>query len=251
LEAAVLKWTGSEFRITRQLLDNAALDKWLAQEGQIVLAATVRQTRMRWFFGRKRARAALLNGARDALKPGGRLAIALKRELDELPKIVRKTGTMIRRQKHRDLYTNDETVSLVVVPRAIVRNEVTIHLMNTLMRTDSLARFKGLPARVLREAAAQAEVQFFDFISGGKSFLHRSGKAMIIGADPEFGWQLGSLQGHYYCGYSSKDGRILHNRRDMKDFQNEMKEVMYGQTVHLNRLDAEQIRSIARAFTAR
>jgi hypothetical protein len=247
----VLKWTGSEFRITRQLLDNATLNEWLEREGQIVLADTFRNTRMRWFFGRKRARYTLLNGARDALKPGGRFAIALKRELDELPKIVRKAGAMIQRQKHRDLYTNDETLSLVVVPRAIVRNELSLYLMETLMRADALATFKGLSLRVLREAAEAAETQFFEYIVGGKHFLHRNGKAMIVGADPEFSWHMGRLQGHYYCGYSSKDGRVLHNRRDMKDFQKEMKEVMFGQTVHLNRLEFDEIRTIAKTFTTR
>ena len=250
MASTVLKWTSSEFRITRQLLDNNALSEWLNNEGQIVLTDKLQRTRMRWFFGRKRARDSILAEARNALNPKGRFAAALKRELDELPKIVRKAGMMIRRLKHKDLYTKDRTVAIVVVPRAIVRNELSVVLMEALMRADALALFKGLPVRVLREAATAAECQFFDFISGGKRYVHRNGRAMIIGVDPEFSWQLGPLQGHYYCGYSSKDGRILNNRRDLKEFEAEIKEVMLGQTVHLRRPGSERVRTIAKAFSS-
>lgn len=248
MTVSILKWTGSEYRFTRSLADNGTLQDWLQQEGSLVLEQTFRETRVRWFFGRARARANLLNDARQALKPDGRFAQTARRELGELPKLIRQIGTQIRRKKHRDLYTVDNAVTVVVVPRAIALNELTIGLVNKLVRSHSMARFKGLPARILREIATDAEQTFFEYICGGKQYLHTNRRALVLGADAEFSWQMSNVNGHYYCAYSTDESRDLARRQDARAFSEEMKEVMVGQTVHLNRLGPEDIQNIARSF---
>lgn len=248
---SVLKWTGSDFRITKTLADPRLLRDWVNTEGAIVLEDAVKATRARWFFGRSRARRALLNEARAVLRPGGRFATALERELGELPKLVRQVGLVIRRKKHRDLYTVDGGIALVVIPRAIAHNELTNHLIDKLVKAHALARFKGLPIRVLRDVAAEAEQLFFEYISGGKQYLHKNGRAVIVGADGEFGWQMRNVDGHYFCGYTKVDDHNLTKRRDLKNFNQRLREAMFGQTVHLNRLKLDEIQEITAGFKDR
>jgi hypothetical protein len=248
---SVLKWTGSDFRITKTLADQRLLRDWIKTEGAIVLEDAVKATRARWFFGRWRARQVLLKDAATVLRPGGRFATALKRELDELPKLVRQLGLVIRRKKHRDLYTVDGGIFLVVIPRAITQNELTNHLIDKLVKAQALSRFKGLPIRVLREISIEAEELFFEYISGGKQYLHRNGKAVILGADGEFGWQMRNVDGHYFCGYTKVEEHNLTKRGDWKDFNKRLKEVILGQTVHLKRLKSDKIQEIAAGFRSR
>jgi hypothetical protein len=250
---AVLKWNGREFRITRQLANRNTLEEWLSEEGSLVLAEATRTTRVRWFFGKTRARRALINEVYRALRPDGRLSETLSRELTELPKLLRQIGSQIRRRKHRDLYTIDSSVAVavVVVPRAVVVNELRVYLFDRLLRAHSLERFKGLPARILRDIAVEAEQCFFDFISSGKQYMHTNRRSLVLGADGDFRWRMNGIDGHYYCAYSADGSRDLARWRDKRAFDRGMKEVMVGQTVHLTRLRGDEVETIAEAFKTR
>jgi hypothetical protein len=243
-----IKWTGSEFSVVRRLVDDRELHEWMQHEGAIVVENKLARLRLKWFFGRRRARDAAWLDARDAIKPGSRFAEMLNREIDELPKLIRQIGTRIRKRRHRDLYTINDSVSLVVVPRAIVRNELSVHLTDKLLRAECLAHLKGLPMRVIRPAADHAERLFFEYIAGGQKYLHTNRRAAIMGADGDFNWRFDGIGGHYFCAYTNSESSDLSRRDDLKAFQSGMKEVIFAQTEHLKHLSAEDIEKICTTF---
>lgn len=242
-----LRWKKGEFKITAPLVSEAVFDEWLENEGRIVWRQERRWLKARWFYGWSRARRPLLRDVRTLFRPGGAIANSVKRRLDRLPFVIRTIGDFIIQRGHKDLYSLDESRALVVVPRALVENELTNYLITELVNLPPFVGFHGLPPRVFREVAGEAEQLFFDHFENGRQFVDDSGRGVIMGVDPEFEWQLSRLDGHYYYGYP-QGGTNLNRRQERSDFVSEMKEVLFGQSVYLNRLEPEEVATIADGF---
>ncbi|MFQ5511099.1 MAG: hypothetical protein ACE5EO_04555 [Candidatus Krumholzibacteriia bacterium] len=245
---ATLKWTGQEFKVVKQLMTTDVFREWVGCDGQTVLEDVLGKTRARWFFGKQRAKRKILDDARNALKPGARFAAVLKKRLDDLPDVIRKCGIGIKKKGHRDLFSIDTTMALVAIPRGVARNEFALYLIDNLAAASSLARFRGLARRVLGEVAREAEQLFYEKIKKGAQFVHPEAKAVVLGVEPEFGWRLNGIDGHYYCGYSTRNGKDLAQKKELRQFKSEIEEIVFGQRVHLNRLGKEEVVAIADSF---
>jgi hypothetical protein len=245
---AAVKWTGKEFRVIGQLLTPRIFKEWIVQDGRIVLERALKNTRMRWFFGRTRVKRLLFLEAKWAARPEGAFSLALSKELDQMPNIIRKLGILIRRREQKDLYSVDSTKALVVIPRGAARSEFILHLIEKLSDCSEMAAFFGLAGLLLRAAGREAEELFFADISKGAQYLFSNSRTMILRVDPEYRWQLKGVNGHYYCGYASKSTTNLDKRSDLRKFRSEMEEVLYGQQVHLKRLRPGQVAAIAGRF---
>ncbi len=245
---AALKWTGQEFKVVKQLMTQDLFKEWIARDGQTVLEDVLRRTPGRWFFGKYRAKRKLFEDARGALKPGGRFATALKKKLDDLPDVIRKCGIGIKKQGHRDLFSIDTTMALVAIPRGIAKNEFALYLIEKLAAAPRLIHLRGLARRILSEAAKEGERLFYEKIKKGAQFVHSKEKAVVLGVEPEFSWRLNGIDGHYYCGYSTKNGKDLTQKKELKQFKSEIEEILDGQRVHLKQLGKAEVVAIANAF---
>jgi len=223
-------------------------DEWLRGEGCVVFERELAQTQWRWLFGRARCRLRLYRTARMILKPGGEWAQAVSRRLDRLPLVIRKVGIFIKRRGHKDLFSADAGKALVVIPRALVQNDFIIFLEDEVGRHSTVKDIAGLARRALRVVAFDAEAIFFKQFEKGKQLLDDTGKSMLVAVDPEFGWKLNKVDGHYFYAYSGDGDRDLTRRGDRRKFESEMKEVLSGQQIYLKQLRSEKVAEIAGAF---
>jgi hypothetical protein len=246
-----LKWNGKEFKFAGRLLNSHVFSAWAGDEGRRVFEAALSAKRFRWFFGRWRVRRALFADAKRLLRPGQAFPGALKETLDEFPMLLRKLGIVIKRKAHRDLFSADGTKALVVVPRGVMQHEFTVFLIDKLAAHHSLSPYPGLARRIVREAAIEAEKLFFKAAQKGRAFVIPGGDSVILDVDPEYGWRLNGIDGHYYCAYAGKTGKDLNKRGDLRRFRSEMDEVLKGQRIYLKRLTRREIESVAGAFRAR
>ncbi|NIO28560.1 MAG: hypothetical protein GTO29_08405 [Candidatus Latescibacteria bacterium] len=246
-----LQFKKDEFKVTKQLLSREWFQKWLEEEGTSVLYDLMKYTRIRWFFGKRRAKRSLYRSAKKALKPRTPFVLKLEKHLNQLPNIIRKIGIVIKREGFKDLYSADSTQALVVVPRGIVQHDFTRHLLKELADADDLSGFWGLSKRILKEIATESEQLFFEHLTKGKHFVDPDCKGVFLEADPAYAWRLNEADGHYYYAYSTKHGKNLSKKKELKQFKSEMGEVLVGQKRHLKRLEPHQIFEIAETFRGR
>lgn len=245
-----LKWKSSQFKVVRQPLTKEIFAGWINTDGKAVLERELREMPVRWFFGRRRAHRSLFKNARQLTKPDTDFSRVLKKNLDEVPTLLRKIGILIKKRAYHDLYSADATMALVVVPRAVAQQEFTTFLLGSLGVFPGLVRYDGLSKHVLRAVGKEAEELFFQAIKKGEQYLHENGQSIILGVDPEFGWRTQGVTGHYFCGYAGKNGKDLSNRKDLRKFKSEMAEVLAGQQIHLNRLRPNDRAAVAAALRA-
>lgn len=244
---SAIKWKNDEFQVTRCLLDRATFDRWLANDGRAMLKSELERTRLRWIFGRARARRRLWRPARDLFSPRSGYSVTVKRRLDRLPELVRRMGLVIKRSGHRDLFSIDRGQALVVVPRAAVRNDFALLLSRELGKSPVLGRFESLAALVLGRTANEAESVFFRHLAKGRLHVDAGGRGMILEVDAKYAWQLDGIDGHYYYGYADAKTNLKQNG-NLRRFRQDMKELLYAQSVYLHRLRRPDIREIGDAF---
>lgn len=240
-----------EFRIVKQILTPAAFNEWADEDGALLLRDVIKHKRCSWLFGRQRARRTLYLAARSALAPHAPFSILLRYHLNRLPIIIRTIGLIIKRRGYKDLYSVDSTKALLVIPRGIVQHDFALHLLKELADAPQLAGYWGLSKRVLTIAAKEAEEIFFDLLVKGRNCPDPEGKGFLMGADPDYGWKLNGMDGHYYFAYYGKHDNGLTRRKVLNQFKSEMEEILYGQKIHLRRLGPQQVFDIAEAFRGR
>ncbi|MDH3216247.1 MAG: hypothetical protein OEN01_08140 [Candidatus Krumholzibacteria bacterium] len=243
-----LKWKRSEFTVVKQPLTKDIFNEWIKKDGKTVLDKAFKETTARWFFGRRRARRILFQEAKMATRTDGAFCRALTETLDQLPVIIRKIGILIKRREYRDLYSANASMALVVIPRAVTQHDFTLFLIDNLAGFRDMSRFAGLAKYVLRAVGTEAEQLFFDSIKKGDQYLYQKGQTVILGVDPHYGWRLGGVDGHYYCGYAGKNGKDLNKKKDLRKFKSDMEDVLAGQRIHLKRLKPEDRVAVASAF---
>jgi len=242
-----LKFKKGVYRIARCPLDGRALSDWVVHEGRAVHQELYQRTSARWFFGKLRARQALVQKARHALSPGGQFANEAERMLAQLPSVVRAVAAAIQKRGHRDLVTVEHERSLIVIPRAVVQSDFRAHLINEL-ETETLRGFPGLARRALSALALEAEIALFNDLARGREHVDESRRGALLGVDSDFRWRLGSVDGHYYYGYITARDADLGGRGQMRSFKAKMREVRQGQDVHLRRLPSHERAAIAEAL---
>jgi hypothetical protein len=240
-----------EFRIVNSILTKEFFTEWIGKEGKIILNGIFQSKKCRWFFGWKRARRTLFRSARKALNPQAPFVILLAHHLNQMPIIIRNIGLIIKRKKYKDLYSADSTRALVVIPRGIVQNDFTRYLLNELTEAPQLEKFLGLSSRILKKAASDAERVLFHFISKGGTCPDPEGQGILMEADSDYGWKLNGMNGHYYYAYYGKRDNGLSKKKLFNQFKAEMEEILYGQKIHLRRLESHQVFDIAETFRGR
>jgi hypothetical protein len=242
-----LKLKKDGFHITRNLLDRAAFGKWWNAEGRAVHYDMLLRLRARWFFGQRRVRRRLYRAACRVFDPVAPFAITLEHHLDELPVVICRIGLAIRRRRHQDLYTVDETAAVIVIPRGIVRNDYEVRLAKLLSDSPHAAGFPGLARRLVRPLALEAEELLFQGLCKGRDAKDAGEDALLIGVDDAFRWRINGTDGHYYLALSCA-GTDLSNRKARKRFRSEAEEVRRAQDLFLKRMDTLQRRAAAEPF---
>jgi hypothetical protein len=223
-------------------------EQWLDGEGRSAMREALRNTRARWWFGKRRARRGLHRTVRTAFRPGGTFCAATVKQLNQLPLVIRASAIAIQKTSHRQLCTFNTDAAIVVVPRGLVRNDIKVMLVRDLAALPQVRGFNGLTERVLSWAATSAESALFDFIVRGKQHVDESGRGIILGADADFRWDINRTNGHYYYATSREKSVDLTLGRERRRFLNGIRELYQGQTVHLKRMRADEARETAEAF---
>ena len=236
------------FKIVHQIMTPATFNEWVNEEGMIVLCDILKHKKCRWFFGKKRARKTLNQAAKTALKPLSPFAILLEQQLNQLPIIIRKIGLVIQRRRYKDLYSADANKALLVIPRGIVQHDFSKYLLKELSNVPQLAGFWGLSKRILKNVSVETEQLFFDLFIKGQQCTDPEGKGILLGVDPNYGWKLNGMDGHYYFAYYKRQDEALKKRKALNQFKSEMEEVLLGQKIHLKRLAPHQVFDIAETF---
>lgn len=248
---AMLKWKRNEFRITRSLMTRNMFETWVDEDGRAALRDLVRRTPNRWFFGELRARRRLHKEAKAAFAQGGTFAGMLKKQLDQLPLLVRGCAIVIRRSGYQPLNTIDGNRGLCVVPRGVLQRSCKVQLMRELTALPQVRPFRGLTERVLTAAAAEAEAVLFDFLAKGNTLVDATGRGLIIDVDRDFRWRLDGVDGHYYYAYSTEERLDLTVKKEYKRFMSSMQESLKGQSVYLKRLSGVEVTEISGALQMR
>ena len=237
-----------EFKIVDQILSHDTFEEWIDQEGRTVLYDIMKYKKMRWFFGKRRARRTLYRAAKTALKSHSPFAILLEPQLNQLPIIIRKIGIIIKRRGYKDLYSASSTRALFVIPRGIAQHDFRHFILKELLDAPQLEGFWGLSKRILKEVSLEAEQLFFNLLIKGRQYTDPEGKGILLGVDPDYKWKLNGMDGHYYFAYFNNQNCSLDKRKTLNQFKSEMEEVLYGQKIHLKRLESHQVFDIAESF---
>jgi len=241
----------NRFKIVGQILTPTIFNEWVDREGKIVLFDVYKSQKCRWFFGRRRARKRLYKTVKKALMPQSPFAVLLEHHLNLFPLIIRRIGLIIKRMGFKDLYSADSSKALLVIPRGIAQHDFSRYLLNELVDSALLAEFWELSKRVIKYAALEADKAFFNCIAGGRICPDSEGKGLFIGADPDYGWKLNGMAGHYYFAYYALQDNGLAKKKNFNRFKSEMEEILNGQRIHLRRLEPHRIFDIAEAFRCR
>jgi len=247
----MLKWKRNEFRVTSSLMTRSMFERWVDEDGRATLRDVVRRTPNRWFFGEFRARRRLHKEAKVAFERRGTFAGMLKKQLDQLPLLVRGCAIVIRRSGYQPLNTIDGSRGLCVVPRGVLQKSFKVQLMRELIALPQVRPFRGLTERVLTAAAAEAEAVLFDFLAKGNTLIDATGRGLIIDVDRDFRWRLEGVDGHYYYAYSTEERFDLAVKKEYKRFMSSMQESLKGQSVYLKRLSGVEVTEISGALQMR
>ncbi len=247
----MLKWKKSEFVVAGEIMTRGMYDGWVDEEGRAALREVLKRTPNRWFFGERRARGRLHKDARAAFAPRGTFAGMMKKQLDQLPLLVRGCAIIIRRSGYQPLNTVDGNRGLCVVPRGVVQNDFRLQLMRELVDLAQVRAFRGLTERVITAASVEAEAILFDVLSKNNPLVDASGRGVIMGVDRDFRWKVNGADGHYYYAYATEEGIDLAAKKECKRFVASMQESLKGQSVYLKRLPGAEVADIAEALQMR
>ncbi len=247
----MLKWKRIEFVVAGEIMTSTMYDHWVDEDGRASLRDAVRRTSNRWFFGNRRARRLLHKEAKTAFSPRGTFAGVLKKQLDQLPLLVRGCAIIIRRSGYQPLNTVDGNRGLCVVPRGVLLNDFKAQLLRDLVDLPQVRGFGGLTERVVNAAAVEAESILFDFLAKGNPLVDSSGRGVIIDVDRDFRWKISGADGHYYYAYSTEERIDLAAKKEFKRFVASMQESLKGQSVYLKRLAGNEVADIAEALQLR
>ncbi len=247
----MLKWKRTEFAVTGEIMTRSMFDAWADEDGRAALRETLKRTSNRWFFGDRRARGLLHKEAKVAFGPRGTFAGVMKKQLDQLPVLVRGCAVVIRRSGYQALNTVDGNRGLCVVPRGVLQNDFKAQLTRDLVGLPQVRAFQGLTERVITAAAVEAEAVLFDFLVKGAPLVDATGRGLIIDVDRDFRWKVNGADGHYYYAYSTQEGIDLASKKECKRFVSSMQESLKGQSVYLKRLSGGEVADIAEALQLR
>jgi hypothetical protein len=217
-------------------MTRAMFDHWISQGGKLRLRDTLRNTRLRWFFGGYRARQALYKAASTTFRPRGTFSEALRKRANDLPAVVRSCALAIRRGSFGHLSTFNSDMAVCVVPRSIVQNDFKVHMLRHLATLPQTQGFQGLTEQVIMSAALDAEAALFSELERRTPLVDETGHGLIVEVDPQFPWKLGGSDGHYYYAWSGEERTDLTNRKDRRHFLAAINEMMVGQRVYLKRM---------------
>jgi len=247
----MLKWKRNEFAVTGAIMTESMFNTWADVDGRAALREALKRTSNRWFFGSQRARGMLHKEARIAFGPRGTFAGMMKKQLDQLPLLVRSCAIVIRRAGYKPLNTVDGNCGLCVVPRGVVLNDLKVQLLRELIDLPQVRSFRGLTERVVTAASAEAEAVLFDFLAKGNPLVDSSGRGLIIDVDRDFRWKINGVDGHYYYAYSTEERIDLAAKKELKRFVSSMQEGLKGQSVYLKRLSGAEVADISEAVQMR
>jgi hypothetical protein len=246
----MLKWKRTEFVVTGDVMTQSMFEAWADEEGRAALRDALRRTPNRWFFGDRRARRMLRKEARLAFGSRGTFAGMLKKQVDQLPLLVRSCAIVIRRSGYQPLNTIDGNRGLCVVPRGVLQNDFRVQLMRELVDLPQVRAFRGLTERVITAASVESEAILFDFLAKS-TLVDSTGRGLIIDVDREFRWKINGADGHYYYAYSTEEKVDLAAKKECKRFVSAMQESLKGQSVYLKRLSGSEVADIAEALQMR
>lgn len=246
----MLKWKRTEFVITGDVMTQGMFEAWADEEGRAALRDALRRTPNRWLFGDSRARRLLRKEARLAFGSRGTFAGMLKKQLDQLPLLVRSCAIVIRRSGYQPLNTVDGNRGLCVVPRGVLQNDFRVQLLRELVDLPQVRAFRGLTERVITAASVESEAVLFDFLAKN-TLVDSTGRGLIIDVDREFRWKINGSDGHYYYAYSTEEKVDLAAKKECKRFVAAMQESLKGQSVYLKRLSGSEVADIAEALQMR
>lgn len=248
---AMLKWKRTEFVVTGEIMTRSMFDAWVNEEGRAALRDALRRTQNRWFFGDRRARGLLHKEANLAFGARGTFAGMMKKQLDQLPLLVRGCAIIIRRSGYQNLNTVDGNRGLCVVPRGVLQKDFRTQLLRELVDLPQVRSFSGLTERVITACAGEAEALLFDYLEKGNAHVDSTGRGLIMGVDREFRWKVNGADGHYYYAYSTEEKIDLAAKKEQKRFLLAMQESLKGQSVYLKRLSGAEVADIAEALQLR
>lgn len=247
----MLKWKRAEFVVTGEVMTPGMFEAWADEDGRAALRDALRRTPNRWLFGERRARRLLRREARLAFGSRGTFAGMLKKQLDQLPLLVRGCAIVIRRSGYQTLNTIDGNRGLCVVPRGVLQNDFRVQLLRELVDLPQVRAFRGLTERVIAAASVESEAILFDFLAKGSTLVDATGRGLIIGVDREFRWKINGADGHYYYAYSTEEKVDLAAKKECKRFVSTMQESLKGQSVYLKRLSGAEVADVAEALQMR
>ncbi len=247
----MLKWKRNEFVVVGDVMTRGMFDAWADEEGRAAFREALKQTPNRWFFGDRRARRKLHKEASIAFGSRGTFAGMMKKQLDQLPLLVRACAIIIRRSGYQTLNTVDGNRGLCVVPRGVVQKDFKAQLLRELIDLPQVRSFRGLTERVVTAAAVEAEAVLFDFLVKGAPLVDATGRGLIIDVDRDFRWKVNGADGHYYYAYSTEEKVDLAAKKECKRFVTSMQESLKGQSVYLKRLSGAEVADVSEALQLR
>lgn len=138
-----------------------------------------------------------------------------------------------------------------MVPRGVVRHDYKALVIGELAGTPEARQFPGLTERMAAATTLEAELVFFNIVAKGRQLVDETGRGIIMGADRDFRWKLNGADGHYYYAASLQERTDLNDSRERRRFLAAMRELLQGQTVHLKRMQVEEIAETREAFRIR
>jgi hypothetical protein len=247
----MLKWKRGGFVVAGDVMTQRMFDAWVETDGRSALRDAWKRTPNPWFFGRRRARRRLSREAQKAFASRGTFAGMLKKQLDQLPLLVRSCAIIVRRSGYSTLNTTDGNRGICTVPRGVVLNDFKVQLARELLKLPQVRGFDGLTERVLAAAAADAETALFAWVVKGNPVVDATGRGLVIAADADFRWKISGMDGHYYYAYSTEEKIDLAARKECKRFISQIQESLKGQSVYLKRLSGGEVADIAEALQLR
>jgi len=248
---AALKWKRKGLKLKRRPFTGKDIKDWVKGEGKDILLQVRTQLRLRWIFGKRRARRILYKQQVKQVNKDKPFRLALREHLNQLPDLVASVADKLRLTGHKALFHFEEGISLVVVPRALVQNDFPVSVVHKMTASGDLERFPHFPQYLLRKKAIDTEELFFKVLKTGGTHICSDNQGMILGVDTDFDWHLKNIPGHYYVGLCNQVEMDLSTWRKRRRFRKSIAKILRRKKIELSDLNVHEIGKITERFWAK
>jgi len=210
----IIRWTAKGMKLAGDILDSDDVEKWVISKGQALVERKLTGLPVKLIAGQYRAKRQVRADILGEVNGNEILRSAIETNLAALPSLIEKTAREVGGTGPSAACERKSNFVLTLCPRELVVKRYTKYVVDSLKDSALLLKYEQLPEQFLAKSARLSEESYF----AERSRPDIGPRCRVVGTEPDFEWQLGETNGHYYIGYLYSGGDDLNVKAKAKEF---------------------------------